>query len=397
MKKTEKGGGPVPAKGNIQEAGSLPPESYLEKRLSALRRHLKKEKADALLVSNLPNVRYLTGFAGSSGHVVVSEKEAVFITDSRYGKDALGKAAALFETVVLKGPFWAALKRITGKMGIKRLWFEKTVSYAFYEKLLGIMDREGLVPAGDAVEELRVSKDGHEIMCVKEAVRRAEEAFGGIRAYIRPGVTEKALAARLEAAILKGGSAKLPFPAIVASGPNSAVPHARPSGRRMQPGDLVVIDWGAEYEGYFSDMTRTFLLKGNHLPAVGAGLRLPEKRKIYRTVLEAQLNAIAFITGNGGAGKRPKDIDNSARYVIKQAGYGELFGHGTGHGVGLEVHEQPGLSPHGRHNRPLPPGAVVTIEPGIYVPGMGGVRIEDMVYMAPGNPEVLTHLSKGKV
>ena len=379
---------------DLQRPDSLPLNASLQKRLSALRKSLKK--ADALLVSNMPNVRYLTGFAGSAGHVLVSRTGAVFLTDSRYGGGALGRAAALYETIVLKGNFWVLLKRVSRKMGIKKLGFENTASYAFYEKLRSVFGEGFLVPSGNLVEGLRVSKDGYEIMCMKEAVKRAEEAFGRIKAHIRPGVTEKALAARLEEALLRGGASKLPFPAIVASGVNSAIPHARPSQRRMQPGDLVVIDWGSEYEGYFSDMTRTFLLKGD-LSSGGGVQRLAEKRKIYRTVLEAQLNAIAFITRDDGIGKRPKDIDNSARYVIKQAGYGELFGHGTGHGVGLEVHEQPGLSPRGRDNKPLPRGAVVTIEPGIYVPGMGGVRIEDMVYIAPGRPEVLTSLPKAKI
>ncbi len=365
----------------------------IQKRLSTLRRSLKK--TDALLVNNMPNVRYLTGFAGSSGFVLVSQKGALFLTDSRYGKDALGQAADIYKTVIVKGDFWALLKRLSGKMGIERLGFEKTASYAFYEKLSAVFGRGPLVPMGNTVEVLRVSKDGYEIRCMKEAVKRAEEAFEKVKAHIRPGVTEKALAVRLEEALLKGGSSKLPFPAIVASGANSAIPHARPSQRRMQPGDLVVIDWGGEYEGYFSDMTRTFLLKGDF--ANGGGQRLAEKRNIYRTVLEAQLNAIAFITSDGDAGKRPKDIDNSARYVIKQAGYGDFFGHGTGHGVGLEVHELPGLSPRSKDNKPLPAGAVVTIEPGIYVPGLGGVRIEDMVHLASGRPEVLTNLPKGKI
>ncbi|MDA8089805.1 MAG: Xaa-Pro peptidase family protein [Nitrospiraceae bacterium] len=363
---------------------------YLQNRLTSLRRSLKG--ADAILISNISNVRYLTGFTGSAGHVLITRKEAVFITDSRYGKDALGPAGALYETIVMTGNFWALLKRASKKLGIKKLGFEKTASYAFYEKLKGIfVSGEGLlVPFGGAVERLRVSKDDYEIMCIKGAVARAEEAFEKIKTHIRAGVTEKALATRLEEALLRGGSSKLPFPAIVASGANSAIPHARPSQRRMSQGDLVVMDWGGEYEGYFSDMTRTFLLKG-------AGERIAEKRKIYRTVLEAQRNAIDFVTRNGGAAKKPKDIDNSARYVIKQAGYGELFGHGTGHGVGLEIHEQPGLSPRSTDNKPLPKGAVITIEPGIYVPGLGGVRIEDMVCLAPGNPEVLTRLPKEKI
>ncbi len=372
----------------------LPLSAFLQNRLSALRRSLKG--ADALLIGNISNVRYLTGFAGSAGHVLVSKDGAVFITDSRYGDDALGQAGGLYETVVLKGDFFRLLKRISQKMGVHRLGFEKTASYAFYEKLAGVFGEGFVSPFPDAVEKLRVKKDGYEISCMREAVRRAEEAFLKVKAHIKAGITEKALATRLEEALLKGGSSKLPFPVIVASGVNSAVPHARPSQRRMRAGDLVVMDWGGEYEGYFSDMTRTFLLKGV-LKLKGGGERLAEKRKIYRIVIEAQLKAIAFIGRDGGLGKRPKDIDNQARYVIKQAGYGELFGHGTGHGVGLEIHEQPGLSPRSKDNKPLPQGAVITVEPGIYVPGLGGVRIEDMVYLAPGRPEVLTSLPKEKI
>ncbi len=378
------------AKKNIKIPEGLTLNESLQKRLSALRRSLGR--SDALLVSNMTNVRYMTGFSGSAGYVLVSRDKAVFITDSRYGSGALGGAEGLYETVILKGSFWTLLKRISRKLGIERLGFEKTASYAFYEGLQKALSGGLLVPMTDVVEELRVSKDVYEVMCIKEAVRRAEEAFDRIKGHIRPGVTEKALATRLEEALLKVGSSRLPFPVIVASGENSAVPHARPSGRKMVKGDLVVIDWGGESDGYFSDMTRTFLLAGGS----NGGGRLTEKRRIYRTVFEAQLNAISFITGGGGRGKRPKDIDNSARYVIKQAGYGELFGHGTGHGVGLEVHEKPGLSPRSKENGPLPQGAVVTIEPGIYVPGLGGVRIEDMVYMAPGRPEVLTSLPKDR-
>ena len=375
-------------------------DESLQNRLAALRTALRG--ADALLISNLANIRYLTGFNGSAGHIIVTGKDALFITDSRYGKDALGEAGRLYETVIMKGPLEKTVARLCRRLAVRKPAFEKTVSYAFYEKLRRVFGAE-VIPLGGVVERVRAVKDDYEVGCIRGAVRRAEDAFNEVKGFIRPGVTEKALALRLEEAILKKGSLKPAFPAIVASGENSAVPHARPTGRKIAPGDLVVIDWGAEYGGYCSDMTRTFLVGGGQ-KGHRKDLRLAEKRKIYRVVLEAQSRAIAFLgeayskgAGVGGyRGKRPKDIDNSARYVIKQAGYGENFGHSLGHGIGLEVHEQPGLSPRPGENKPLARGTVFTIEPGIYVPGLGGVRIEDMVYLAQGRPEVLTRLPKGK-
>ena len=364
----------------------------LQNRLAALRAAIKG--TGAFLVSNLTNVRYLTGFSGSAGYVIVSRKESLFLTDSRYGKDALGEAGRIYETVLLKGAPQVAIARLCRRLGVGRLAFEKTVTYGFYERLKKKKTKTfDVVPFEGVVEKLRVVKDAHEMDCIRTAVKRAEDAFNDVKGHIRAGVSEKALALRLEEAILKQGSLKPAFPSIVASGENSAIPHARPSGRRMAPGDLVVIDWGAECGGYFSDMTRTFLLGGGQ-----KGARLAEKRRIYAIVLEAQLRAMEFVkeaySKNGGRGKGPKDIDNSARYVIKQAGYGEYFGHSLGHGIGLEVHEQPGISPRPAKRKALARGTVFTIEPGIYVPGLGGVRIEDMVYLAQDRPEVLTHLPK---
>ncbi|MDA8387896.1 MAG: Xaa-Pro peptidase family protein [Nitrospiraceae bacterium] len=370
----------------------------LQNRLACLRAALRQ--AGALLISNPANVRYLTGFTGSAGLVVVTRRQAVFITDPRYGADALGEAGRMYETVILKDAPEKAVRRLCRRLSVKKLAFEKTASYAFYEKLTRVSGAD-VVPLAGVVEGVRAAKDEYEINCIRGAVRRAEDAFMQIKGFIKPGISENALAARLEEAILRQGSLKPAFPAIVASGVNSAVPHARPTGRKFQPGDLVVIDWGAEYEGYCSDMTRTFLIRGPRGAPFGKDPRLAEKRRIYRIVLEAQEAAINFVKRvygkAGGDGKGPKVIDNEARYVIKQAGYGEYFGHSLGHGVGLEVHEQPAISPHRGGNRPLAPKTVFTVEPGIYVPGLGGVRIEDMVYLAEGRPEVLTHLPKAGI
>ncbi|MDA8169134.1 MAG: Xaa-Pro peptidase family protein [Nitrospiraceae bacterium] len=355
---------------------------FHERRLASLRAAIRG--VHGLLVSNIVNVRYLTGFTGSSGYVLVTGKNALFITDPRYGKDALGDSADLFETVIIRTGLDRAVRDLCRKLGVKKLGFETTASYGFYERLkkTGVELR----PLGGVVEPLRAVKDGYELECIKGAVKRAEEAFREIRPVIRAGAREQAVARRLEEKMTRKGSQGLPFPAIVASGPNSAIPHARPTERKMAPGDLVVIDWGAEFDGYCSDMTRTLLIKG------GRGADVTKKKKIYETVLKAQQKAIAFIGASGG--KDAKNIDNSARYVIKQADYGEYFTHGLGHGVGLEVHELPGISSRSAWKRPVSDGMVITIEPGIYVPGVGGVRIEDMVFIEKGRPVVLTGLPR---
>ena len=351
------------------------------KRLEALLSAIAGVKIpDCFFISNPANVRYLTGFNGSLGYVAATKKSAFFITDPRYGADALGPGIdGLYETVVMKAKLEVELKRLFKKNGVKKVWFEPSCSYGFYEKLKET--QVTLSPVRDIVEKLRASKDKSELEAIKKAIIRAEEAFLGIRKYIKPGITELAISARLEIAIRETGAVKPAFPAIVASGPNSAIPHARPSGRKIAKGDLLIVDWGAECDGYFSDMTRTFI----------CGTASAEAKKIYNTVLKAQKAAFEFIarTPRGSA----KNIDKSARYVIKHAGYGDFFGHGLGHGVGLEVHEKPGLS--GRTpDKLVPDGAVFTLEPGIYLPGRGGVRIEDMVFMGEGrHPEILTHLS----
>lgn len=353
------------------------------RRLASLRAALRG--VDALLVTNPVNIRYLTGFTGSSGYVLVTKtgEDAFFITDSRYGENAISDEAGYVTLIIKKTPA-GTIKALLSKLGVKTLGFEPACAYAFYERLAKAARR--LRPVRGLVEKLRAVKDAQELESIKTAVRRAEEAFLDIRPWIRAGVKENALAARLEERIRKRGSSGLPFAPIVASGENSAIPHARPSDRRMAPGDLVVIDWGAECDGYCSDMTRTFLIGGQ------GGKRLAEKRRLYRAVYEAQTKAVEFIKKQDSP--LPKNIDNSARYVIKQAGYGAYFGHGLGHGVGLEVHELPGIAPRFARAAPVSDGMVFTIEPGVYLPGVGGARIEDMVFFRKGRPEVLTRLPK---
>lgn len=343
---------------------------------------------DALFVSNLVNVRYLTGFQGSSGFVLISRKKAFFITDARYGKEAI--QSEFYETVIWKRKLFPLIKKLAEKANVKLLGFEETISYAFYEKL----EKTGLAlkPVKGLLEKIRAVKDKEEQAKIKEAVNRAERALLKVRPFIRAGTSEIVLARRLEEQLRKECYCTLPFPIIVAGGPNSAIPHAMPGERKFAPGDLVIIDWGSEYEGYCSDISRTFLLKESGLLNTGSinkdsGLKMPEKRKIFSTVLKAQKAAMEF----AAPGRRAKDIDNSARYVIKQADYGAFFVHSLGHGVGLQVHEFPRISALSADK--VKRGMIFTVEPGIYVPGIGGVRIEDMVCLDNG-ARVLTSLPR---
>ncbi|NIR13308.1 MAG: M24 family metallopeptidase, partial [Desulfobacterales bacterium] len=222
-------------------------------------------------------------------------------------------------------------------------------------------------------------KEATELAAIRRAVKRAEEAFLEVKPRIRAGVTENSIALRLEERLRRKGCRRIPFDIIVASGPNSSLPHAKPTGRRLKPGDLVTIDWGGEADGYFSDMTRTFLLRGPDMS---------EKKKIYHLVLAAQMEGLRVLApGKGG-----RTVDSRARDVIKKAGYARYFGHGLGHGVGLDVHELPRLSP--LSSGKLRKKMVVTVEPGVYVPGLGGVRIEDMAVLEEGGARRLTSLPR---
>jgi len=356
-------------------------------RLEKLRASLRG--VDGLLVADLVNIRYLTGFRGTSAYLLITRDKAFFITDARYGKYSLqttstrpptgGLGAELYEIVIIKQKLSLVIKKLAGKLGIKKLGFEKTVSFALYERL----KKTGLElkPVKGLIEDIRMKKNLEEVQNIREAVKRAEGAFLKVKYFIKPGIKEIEIARRLEERLRAGCLCDVPFPVIVASGPtNSAIPHARPSERKVVRGDLVIVDWGSENNGYFSDMTRTLLVEG--------GPDMAQKRKIYDTVLRARKAALAF----AAPGRKAKEIDNSARYVIKQADYGGYFVHGLGHGVGLEVHEAPGISAVSADT--LGEGMVFTIEPGVYVPGLGGVRIEDMVYLSSKRAQLLTGLPR---
>lgn len=345
-------------------------------RLTKLKESLRRRKIDAFLITDINNVRYLTGFSGSSAIVLITEDENIFVTDFRY-KEQAEKEIEGWNIVIEKEGALKTIKTLSKKIGIKEVGFESSAPYEFFKKLsiLGLNPR----PFKGLIEKLRAVKDTTEIDLIKEAIRRAESAFLEVKPYIREGTKEREIALRLEERLKEKGCRFLPFDIIVASGANSALPHVRPTEKRLSPGDLVVIDWGGEAGGYFSDMTRTFLIKDGDSS---------KKREIYQLVLEANRKAISCIS----PGVRSCEVDSCARNIIKKAGYGEFFGHGVGHGVGLQIHESPRIT--WNKKEVIKENMVFTIEPGIYVSGIGGVRIEDMVVVKPDGATVLTGLPK---
>lgn len=316
----------------------------------------------ALLISRPQNRRYLTGFTGSAGMALVTATEAYLLTDFRYIEQARVQAPH-FEIVRTGLPGQDALKEKTISLGLEQLGFEQHfVTYMDYQDLYQRLALS-LVPQEGLVEKLRAVKDEDEIAHMQKAAQIAEAAWQKILPQIKVGKSEQEIALELEIAMRRLGAEGLAFPIIAASGPRSALPHGAPTQRLLQKGDFLTLDFGAVYGGYCSDMTRTLVL----------GEASPKQEEIYELVLKAQLVAQEAVK----PGLSGKELDDIARSIIADAGYGEYFGHGLGHGVGLEVHEAPRAS---RISQDLlEPGMIVTIEPGIYLPGFGGVRIEDMI------------------
>lgn len=337
-------------------------------------------RADAALVTRPVNVRYLTGFTGSNCALLVTGEHVVLATDGRYTTQA-GQQAPDVELVVRRDVATVLAERAADDH-VDRLAFEEHhVTVAAHRELNRALhhdaDQQGvtLVELGRAVEDLRAVKDEHEVAMLAEACAISDRALADVLLDVRPGVTERALAAALENRMRAHGADGPAFDTIVASGPNSALPHHRPTDREIAAGDLLKVDFGARYHGYHADETRTFVVGAQ--PA-------DWQADLHALVAEAQQagrDALAV-------GVEVRDVDDAARSVIKAAGHGEHFSHGLGHGVGLEIHEAPLLS-HASTGR-LAERTSVTVEPGVYLPGRGGVRIEDTLVVRDGGPQTLT-------
>ncbi|GGA68176.1 M24 family metallopeptidase [Ornithinibacillus halotolerans] len=346
-------------------------------KLNKIRKSLEGLNLDALLIASPINRRYVTGFTGTAGVVLVSKEEAIFITDFRYTEQASEQAKG-FTVIEHKSLIEEEVKAQLERLHVKRLGFEKNhLTYATYDRYNSLLDAE-LVPTSDIIEQIRLVKTPEELATLKKAAQIADAAYEHILGVIKPGVKEIEVANELEFFMRKQGATQSSFDIIVASGFRSAMPHGVASTKEIQAGELVTLDYGALYDGYVSDITRT----------VAVGEISDELKNIYNTVLEAQLRGVNGIK----PGMTGIEADALTRDYIKEQGYGEYFGHSTGHGIGLEVHEGPGLS--FRSDVKLEPGMVVTVEPGIYIPNVGGCRIEDDIVITETGNERLTTSTK---
>ena len=338
---------------------------------------LGEKSLEGILFFSPENIRYLTGFSGSEGYLLTGKNTNLLLVDSRYITQAHEETKDCRVILIEKG-----IKDVAAQISaleLKRLGFEaQEISVALFGQLQENLHETELVPIKDELERLRGVKADDEITLIKQAVQVAEAAWEKVLGMVRSGTREDELALELEYRMKQGGAERVAFDIIVAAGPRAALPHAQPSTRSIEEGDFVLFDFGARYGGYSSDESCTVI----------AGRATDEQKRIYTIVKDAHDKAIVQVR----PGVRLAEIDETARDYINQAGHGEHFGHGTGHGVGLAVHEWPVVSKNSREVAEV--GMVFTIEPGIYIPGWGGVRIEDMVLVTPDGCEVLTEIPK---
>ncbi len=338
---------------------------------------LDEEGLDGLVVTHIPNVRYLTGFSGSSAVLAVTRDSAVLVTDPRYRTQVALEVGGAVAIEIVSSDIWGRLWESLAELGGSgSLGYEsQSVSVQKAKEFTDSPLAERLNPVEGLVERLRVSKSQEEVQSIKNSAQLANEALERALRHVRPGLTELDVAGFLERELRAGGSEWHPFPTIVASGPRSALPHADTSSREIQIGEFLLLDFGAQVDGYCADVTRTVVV----------GQRADSRqRELYELVQRVQRTA----RENVRAGMSGREADALARAPIEDAGLGDAFEHSLGHGLGLEVHEEPRLSK--LNEDPLPVGAVVIIEPGVYLPGWGGIRIEDDVFLSDEGPILLS-------
>jgi Xaa-Pro aminopeptidase len=372
-------------KQEIQKGKGPMEASVYKKRITRFRKRIKNEGVDCAWIVQPENRRYLSGFRAadlqlteSSGSLVINEHASLLLTDSRYTEEASREAVG-FRVKMVQNGIVEGLIDLLPELGIRRLGFEKDyISWGLHQELKKRLNNLSppieLVPLEGIVEEMRERKDAGESDALQASAKLLCSVMEEIIAYLEPGRSEREIAWKVEEFARAVGADELAFPSIVASGPNSALPHAVPTERRLAQGEPIILDLGVRLNGYCSDMTRTVFL----------GTPSPSFVKIYQTVREAQAAALKEIR----PGMDTSFVDGIARDLIKKEGFGDYFGHGLGHGVGLAIHEGPRLGP--KKPSLLKEGMVVTVEPGIYIPGKGGVRLEEMVLLTEGGARILT-------
>lgn len=351
-----------------------------DSRLAKLRARMRESKLDAFLVTNIANIFYLTGFTGSTAAALVTHDEVFVLVDPRYTVQANAECAGCRVVEYANKTAASAIAERIAELDIATVGYEAddlTVS-AFRRLRAGTPRTVSLRATKNLIEKLRYVKDADEIELIRKAAAIADKAFENVIGRISVGMSEREIALLVDSALRRLGADKEAFETIAASGPNSACPHASPTDRAIELGDLLKMDFGARYKGYNSDITRTVCI----------GNPTAKQREVYDVVLEAQARAIDAIA----PGKTGQEIDAVARYFITSKGYGDNFGHGLGHSIGIQVHDGSGFSR--TSDVVLEPGMVMTVEPGIYIEGWGGVRIEDDVLITEGGAEVLTNAAK---
>jgi Xaa-Pro aminopeptidase len=351
----------------------------MRNRIKRLQKVVAKENLDFLLVSFLPHVRYLSGYSGTNGIILVSPGGSVFLTDFRYREQA-GQQVKGMKVTVAERDLFSSLSNLPQLKGRRvKLGFETDhLSCSVYRKLKSLLPDCLLVPTEKIVEFLTVKKDESEIERIRQAAKITDRVFSEILDFVKPGVRELELSAELEYRMKRYGSAAPSYETIVASGTRSAMPHGVASRKKIARNEFVTFDFGAVFEGYTADLTRT----------VVAGKANKKQKEVYNVVLRAEKLAIS----KARSGMKACDLDRTARSVIKRAGFGKHFGHGLGHGIGLVIHDNPAVN--STNQQLLEAGMVITIEPGVYIPNWGGVRIEDDVLITPRGCKVLTTSEK---
>lgn len=346
-------------------------------RIDKVRAALKDLGAEALLVTDSYNLRYLANFTGTTGIAIITQDEAVFVTDFRYVEQAT-KQAVGFTLLQNKREIFTEINDYLNDKGITKVAIEADQMNVSTYLRIGTLFAAEILPTSGLVEKIRELKDPEELEKIRYACKITDEAYSHILAYIKPGMTEIQVANEVERFLKEKGATSMSFDTIVASGYRSAMPHGVASDKVIEVGDIVTLDFGCYYQGYSSDMTRTFAV----------GKIDPKLEEIYNIVREAQ----ELVNNTVKVGMTGKEVDAIARDYIAEKGYGEYFGHGLGHGVGLNVHENPGVN--FRNDQPLVAGMVITNEPGIYIEGVGGVRIEDDLILFDDHVEVINQSPK---
>jgi Xaa-Pro aminopeptidase len=363
------------------KANKAPSSSSFAPRLAKVRERLAAERLDALLVSSLPNVQYLTGFSGTEsgdGVVLLTQRNSILFTDSRYDLQAHEEVRDS-QVKIVKGGALANAAKWSRRSRERRLGFEgDAISFGTSRKLRELLPQKRLVAVSGLVEKLRMVKDEEEIEQIRKAVDAGSRAFSETLGHLRIGMSELEVAAEIEYHMRLCGAERPAFESIVAFGDRSALPHARPGTRQLKANEFILMDLGAILGGYAGDMTRTVFM----------GTAPRKAKDIYGAVLEAQLAAEETVK----EGVQCSAVDGAARRVLQRHGYAQYFTHSTGHGVGREIHEAPRIA--AKQNVSLPERAVITVEPGVYIPGYGGVRIEDVVVVRKHGAEVLTATPK---